>query len=77
MGKVLNADTQQLLLPVRGSSAPIGYKFNKKIKIRTCNYQKVPTYSEIISISLSTKGDKFYIVLIYTTYFDENEDVLS
>ena len=26
--------------------------------IRTCNYQKVPAYSEIISISLSTKGDK-------------------
>ena len=26
--------------------------------IRTCNYQKIPAYSEIISISLSTKGDK-------------------
>jgi hypothetical protein len=46
MGKVLNA-------------AQIGYKFNTKIlKISTCNSQKVPAYSEIISISLSTKGDK-------------------
>jgi len=45
-------------------------KQNNKTQIRTCNYKKVPTYSEIISISLSTKGDKvlhgfnLYIILL-------------
>jgi hypothetical protein len=59
MGKVLNAAKLDIIL----------IKTKTITKIRTCNYQKVPTYSEIISISLSTKGDKvlhgfkLYIIL--------------